>query len=157
MRAFLTSAALAALLAAAPAPATAQAAPYTEGSVWDMTFVRTRAGMDDDYLNNLRAQWKRQMDEAKRQGLVLSYRVIGAPPANRDDWDLMLITEYRNMAALDQADAKFRAIAPKLLGTEQEMRTQSVRRAEIREILGEKVGRELILKDSAVATSATRP
>jgi hypothetical protein len=55
----------------APATAAQQNIPYTEGSVWDLSFIRVNPGMEDDYLNNLRANWKRIGDEAKRQGLVL--------------------------------------------------------------------------------------
>jgi hypothetical protein len=145
------------LLAILASPAAAQQnIPYTEGSVWTLGFIRVNAGMDDDYLNNLRANWKRINDEAKRQGLVLSYKVISAPAANRDDWDLLLMVEYKNMAALDGLRQKSEPIMAKLIGPQSERRTRAVQRNEIREIIGGKLGRELILRDSTVQ-QATRP
>ncbi len=140
----------------APAAAAQQNVPYTEGTVWDLTFVRVNPGMEDDYLNNLRANWKRTGDEAKRQGLVLSHKVISTQAANRDDWGLLLMVEYKNMAALDGLRQKFEPIAAKLIGPQTERRTRAVQRNEIREIVGGKLGRELILRDSTMQ-QATRP
>ncbi len=145
---FLTAALAPLVIAALPAAAAAQTAPYKEGSVWAVTLVRVKPGMEDDYLNNLRASWQRTLQEAKRQGLLLSWRVISANAATPEDWNLMLMVEYRNMAALDGVDDKFRAIAEKMIGSEQQQRTAAVRRADIREILGDKLGRELVLRDS---------
>ncbi len=123
----------------------AQEAPYTEGNVWNITLVRVKPGMLDDYLKNLIGQWKKENEQAKKEGLVLSYKVVSAPAANKDDWNLMLVVEFKNMAALDEADAKFRAIASKL-ATEEELKKGVHARAEVREIIGDKLGRELILK-----------
>jgi hypothetical protein len=123
----------------------AQEAPYTEGNVWGITLVRVKPGMLDDYLKNLIGAWKKENEQAKKEGLVLSYKVIGAPAANKDDWNLMLMVEFKNMAALDEADAKFRAIASKL-ATEEEQKKGVHARAEVREIIGDKLGRELVLK-----------
>jgi hypothetical protein len=144
------------LLLAALAPVTAaqQTAPYTEGPVWDLGFIRVNPGMEDDYLNNLRANWKRIGDEAKRQGLVLSYKVISTPAANRDDWDLLLMVEYKNMAALDGLRQKYEPIMAKLIGPQTERRSRAAQRNEIREIIGGKLGRELILRDSTVQQAA---
>jgi hypothetical protein len=133
------------------AEAQSSAAPYTEGSVWSLSFIRVKPGMDDDYLNNLRANWKRINDEAKRQGLVLSYKVISAAAANREDWDLLLMVEFKNMAALDGLRAKFDPIQGRMIGPDSEQRTRAQQRNEIREIIGGKLGREFILRDSAGA------
>ena len=111
----------------------AQEAPYTQGSVWSITLVKVKPGMLDDYLKNLIGLWKKENEQAKKDGLVLSYKVINAPAANRDDWNLMLMVEFKNMAALDETDAKFRAINLKLFSQEQQKK-QVQARAEIREI-----------------------
>ena len=121
----------------------AQEAPYTQGSVWSISLIRVKPGMLDDYLKNLIDLWKKGNEQAKKEGLVLSYKVISAPAANRDDWNLMLMVEFKNMAALDETDAKFRAIGSKLFSQEQQKK-QVQARAEIREIIGVKLGRELL-------------
>jgi hypothetical protein len=123
----------------------AQEAPYTEGTVWSISFVKVEPGRGDDYIKNLSGMWRRVNGEAIKEGLVLSYKVIGAPAANTSDWDLMLLVEFKNMAALDGAEAKFRAIVNKL-ASEEEVETGVETRAKIREIVGEKLGRELHFK-----------
>lgn len=56
------------LFALAPNAGAAQTAPYTQGSVWSIGLVRVKGGpgMADVYYDNLRANWRRVMEEAKR-------------------------------------------------------------------------------------------
>jgi hypothetical protein len=134
-----------ALLVVVPMSAAAQAAPYQEGSVWNLSFIRVQPGMGDDYLNNLRSNWRRSLDAMKAQGVVTSYKIIASEPATRDDWGMLLMVEYPNMAALDRADALSRQIAAQMAGGEEAQRAGVTQRAQIREIIGGKQGRELIL------------
>jgi hypothetical protein len=126
--------------------AEAQGLPYTEGSVWSISMVRTTAGFRDDYLQSLTSTWKRINDEAKKQGLVLSYKVLSAAPAGPDDWDLLLLVEFKNWAALDGVNEKFEAIQQKVIGGQDAQRQLSTKRLEVRRILGGKNARELFLK-----------
>ena len=124
----------------------AEDAPYTEGSVVQMTFVRTRSGGDEKYMKFLDTTWKSLNEAAKKDGLILSYRVLGAPAMNRDDWNLCLVVEYKNMAALDGLESKFRALMEKQIGSMEKAEEQAGKREEIRDVLGEKLCREMILK-----------
>ncbi len=126
-------------------PVMAQEAPYTEGSVWTMTFVRVEPGRLDDYFKNLNGLYRKVNEEAKKQGLVLSYKIIGTGASTRDDWNLLILEEYKNWAAFDELDAKFRAIVNKIASEEQQ-ETGIETRAKIREIIGGKIGRELSFK-----------
>jgi hypothetical protein len=121
-------------------------APYTEGPVWDITLIRTKPGMTDDYLKNLAGAYKATSDEAKKQGIILDYKILIGDAANRDDFDIMLMVEYKNMAAFDGLREKTDPIARKLIGTEDVMRQAATKRLEIREILGGKTMREVTLK-----------
>jgi hypothetical protein len=134
-----------ALLVAVPMSAAAQEAPYREGSVWELSFIRVHPGMGDDYLNNLRGGWRKTLEAMKAEGVVTSYKVISSQPASRDDWGLLLMVEYPNMAALDRVDALFRKIGAEMAGGEEAQRAGVTQRAQIREIIGGKLGRELIL------------
>jgi hypothetical protein len=135
-----------AITAALPMTLRAQGRPYTEGSVWDITMVRTVDGMSDDYLRSLGTTWKRTLDEAKKQGLVLSYRVISTGTSGPDDWDLLLMVEYKNWAAFDGLADKMEPIERKMVGTEDQTRELMTKRLVVRHILGDKTGQELILK-----------
>jgi hypothetical protein len=121
-------------------------APYTEGPVWELTMVRTKPGMTDDYLKNLANAYKSTSEEAKKQGIIVDYKILIGDAVNRDDYDILLLLEYKNMAAFDGLRDRTDPIARKLIGSEDQMREASVKRMEIREILGTKTMREITLK-----------
>src|SRR5213595_3883064 len=133
--------------AAVTTTATTQStAPYTEGGVWQITMVKTKPGMSDDYLKALAKIFKSTNDEAKRQGLITDYKILAGDAATQQDYDILLMVEYPNMAALDGLRDKTDPIAAKAIGTEDQQRQLAVKRLEIREIMGDKTMREITLK-----------
>ena len=134
------------IFALTPGALHSQGRPYTEGSVWELTMVRTTAGMQDDYLRSLVITWRRIHEEAKQQGLVLSYTVLVADASGDDDWDVMLMVEYKNWAALDGVASKFEPIEQRIVGNQEQSHQLMTQRLEIRRILGTKHAQELILK-----------
>ena len=127
-------------------PAWSQERPYKEGSVWAISIVKTKNGLADDYLREVIPVRKKIMDEAQKQGLVLSYKILSGTSANRDDWDIMFLDEYKNWAAFDGLTAKFDAIERKLIGDEAAQTQMMVKRVDVRELVGDKVMQELIPK-----------
>ena len=97
--------------------------------------------MTDDYIKNLAKNYRSVMDEAKKQTAIVSYKMFLGDAANRDDFDIMLMVEYKNMASLDGLRDKLDPIELKISGGEDQARQASVKRAEIREILGTKTMR----------------
>src|SRR6266550_1804395 len=120
-------------------------APYTEGPVWQITMVKTKYGMTDDYLKGLAKTFKGTLEEAKKQNLILDYKILIGGAANPQDFDILLMTESKNMAALDNAREKFDPIARKIEGTPDEQRATATKRLDIREIFGAKLMREITL------------
>jgi hypothetical protein len=121
-------------------------APYTEGSVWNVTMVKTKYGMSDDYLKGLAKTFKGTLDEAKKQNLIMDYKILIGDAANPQDYDILLMVESKNMAAFDDAREKFDPIARKVEGSPDQQRTTATKRVELREILGSKLMREITLK-----------
>jgi hypothetical protein len=147
MKKYLILAASAALLAAAAGICFAQSeAPYTEGPVWQITMVKTKPGMGDEYLKGLAKTFKGSLDEAKKQDLILDYKILIGDAANPQDFDILLMVESKNMAALDNAREKFDPIDNKISGNVDQRRTTAVKRLDIREIMGDKLMREITLK-----------
>ena len=134
------------LLVLATQAVQAQDKPYKEGTVWSISFIKVKPGMFDVYLRDLAVQRKLLMDEAKKQGLIVSEKMLSGSASGRDDWDLMLMVEYKNWAAFDGLSAKFDALALKLVGSEEKQLQTMVKRTEVREIIGEKVVQELTFK-----------
>jgi hypothetical protein len=125
---------------------TQSTAPYTEGGVWQITMVKTKPGMSDDYLKALAKIFKATNDEAKRQGIITDYKILAGDAATQQDYDILLMIEYPNMAALDGLREKTDPIGAKMVGTDDQQRQLAVKRLEIREIMGDKTMREITLK-----------
>src|SRR6266542_5070287 len=64
-------------------PATQSTAPYTEGAVWEITMVKTKTGMSDDYLKALAKIFKTTNDEAKKQGIIIDYKILAGDSATQ--------------------------------------------------------------------------
>ena len=126
--------------------ALAQDKPYKEGTVWGVTFIRVKPGMFDVYMRDLASQRKALMDEAKKQGLIVSEKMLSGSAAGRDDWDLLLMVEYKNWAAFDGLSDKFDALALKIVGSEEKQLQSMIKRTEVREILGDKTLQEITFK-----------
>src|SRR6266480_3283549 len=121
-------------------------APYTEGPVWTITMVKAKAGMGDEYLKGLAKTFTAAMDEAKKQDLIMDYKILLGNAATPQDFDILLMVESKNMAALDDAREKFDPIARKIVGTTDQQQAMAVKRLDIREIMGSKLMREITLK-----------
>ena len=127
-----------AVCAAAMMASTAFAAdrPFSLGSVWTVTLVRVKPGMDVTYLRDLATNWKRVMDEARDQQLIISYKILDGNLPGKDEWNMMLLVEQKNWGAFDGADGKFDAIAEKMVGPEKAQMESMIKRSDMREIVG---------------------
>ena len=121
-------------------------APYTEGTVWQITMIRTKPGMTDDYLKGLAKSLKTSLEEGKKQGFIVSYKILLGEASTPSDYNIITMVEHKNMAALDGLRAKTDPIAQKVIGGEDQQREAAMKRAEVREILGSKLMREITLK-----------
>ena len=120
---------------------------YTEGPVWRCTLIRVKPNQMDAYLTSLRQGTKPLLDEAKRQGSIMDYKVfLKETSENQHDWDLCVCQQYKNHAALDGAAAKFEAARDKILGGKQQAQQLGQKREEIREILASFLMQEVTLK-----------
>ena len=119
--------------------------PWTPGSVWMIEFVRVKPGQDLSYGAHLDETWKKAMEEHKKNGLVLSYKILGGPPSNRDDFTHLLMIEFPNFAALDQQD-KMDASLKKVFGSVGSWQETVRKRDEMRESIGAKLMREMRFK-----------
>ncbi len=121
-------------------------APYTEGPVWTVTMVRTKPGMDDDYLKSLAQTIKLTSDEAKKQGIIMDYKILLGNASDPHDYNILIMVEVKNFAAYDGIREKVDPIVKKLIGNEDKQRQIQIKRIEVREILGSKMMREITLK-----------
>ena len=120
---------------------------FTEGPVWRITIVRVKPTQLDAYLTSLRQSSKPILEEQKRQGLIVDYKVfLKETQDSPQDWTLALAVEYKNHAALDGATAKNEAIRDKILGGKQPAQQLADKRVEIREVISSELLQEIMLK-----------
>ena len=120
--------------------------PYHNGSVWSIAFIRVKPGMDTAYLNYLAGPWKAEHEASKKEGLTLSYKVISVEGHTPGEFNLMLLTEYKNLAAMEAGEDKADALAQKVIGTDEKQMQGYKDRSDIREVMGDRLGREVILE-----------
>ena len=120
--------------------------PYRNGTVWDVAFIKMKPGMETAYLNYIATDWKRNQEASKKDGLILSYKVLTTEAHGSTDWNIMLMTEYKNMATMEANEAKADALLQKVIGDDQKQMQGYRERLEIREVMGNRLAREIILE-----------
>ena len=119
---------------------------YTEGPVWRVTLVRVKPGQDDAYLTSLRQNTKPLLDEQKKQGLIVDYKVfLKETSSSPQDWDIAVAVQYKNHAAMDNLTAKEEAIRDKVASKQKALQVAQ-QRVEIREIVASELLQEVMLK-----------
>ena len=120
--------------------------PYRNGSVWNIAFIRMKPGMETAYLNYLAGQWKANQEAAKKEGIILSYKVLGVEGHSSNEWNLMLMTEYKDLATMEANEDKADALAQKMVGNDEKQMQGYKDRSEIREVMGDRLAREIVLE-----------
>jgi hypothetical protein len=129
------------------APALFAQEHYSEGPIWRIQLIRVKPTHMDEYLTTLRHSTKPMIEEEKRQGLILDYKVFFKETKNSpEDWDICVAIEYKNYAAMDGLAAKGEAIRDKIMGGKAPAQQLSEKRAEIREIVSSELLQEVFLK-----------
>ena len=122
------------------------ARPYRDGSVWSVSFIRMKPGMETAYLTYLAGDWKREQQALKDAGLSLWYRVLQTEGHTPGDWNLLLMTEYKDLASMEANAQKAEALGQKLIGPDEKQQQGYRDRSEIREVMGERIAREIVLE-----------
>lgn len=129
------------------APALFAQEHYTEGPIWRVQLIRVKPTRIDEYLTSLRLSTKPLLEEEKRQGMIMDYKVfLKETKTNPEDWDICVAIQYKNHAAMDGLAAKGEAARDKILGGKQPAQQLSEKRAEIREIISSELLQEIFLK-----------
>ncbi len=120
--------------------------PYRNGTVWNVAFIRIKPGMDTAYLNYLATDWKRNQEAMKKAGLILSYKVLTTEAHGAADFNLMLLTEYKDLATMEANEDKADSLAQQVVGNDAKQIQGYKERLEIREVLQDRLAREIILE-----------
>ena len=120
---------------------------YTEGPVWRIQLIRVKPTHMDEYLTSLRKSTKPLIEEEKKQGMIMDYKIfLKETKANPEDWDICVAIQYKNHAAMDGLAAKGEAARDKIMGGKAAAQQLGEKRAEIREIVSSELLQEIFLK-----------
>ena len=121
--------------------------PFHDGPVWDIAFIKAKPGLGLKYMEWLASDWKAEHEALKKAGLILDYKVIAAEAHGPNDFDIMLMTEYKDLATMEANQDKAEAVANQALSSnDQKMIAGYQERASWREIIGDRLAREIILE-----------
>lgn len=120
--------------------------PYHNGSVWSIAFIRIKPGMDTAYMNYLAGSWKTEQEAQKKDGNIVSYKVMSVEGHNTGEFNLMLMTEYKNLATMEANEDKADAVTQKVIGDDATQMKGYEDRLKIREVMGDRLAREIILE-----------
>ena len=127
-------------------PAYADGKDWNDGPVINVASIRTVDGHFDEYMHWLATTYKKQQDAAKKAGLITAYRVIVVEARGPNDPDILLVTEFKNWAALDHLGSKFDQVSAQIEGSVEAAAKSEAERAKIRTVLGARTEQEAILK-----------
>ena len=74
---------------------------YREGPVWQIMTFRVPPQNRETHLRNLATVWEHQAKLAQEMGFLLDYKILTKWPAHPEDWNVMMIEIFPNMASYD--------------------------------------------------------
>jgi hypothetical protein len=120
---------------------------YEEGPVWQMMTFRTAPGKTELHLKNIATAWEHQLKLAVKKGVLVDYKVLTKWSSNSDDWNIMVIEIFPNMASYDTFWEDWAAIDAETIDTpEFQQRLQSLKTTADTQFLGTVFAREVRLK-----------
>ena len=120
--------------------------PYHNAGVWNIGFIRIKPGMDAAYMNYIAGQWKAEQEAQKKDGNILSYKVLAVEGHTPGEFNLMLMTEYKDLATMEANEDKADALTQKMIGNDEKQMQGYKDRSEIREVMGGRLAREIVLE-----------
>ena len=117
------------------------------GNYRDLLETASRHPLMGAYLTSLRKSTKPLLDEEKKDGVIMDYKVfLKETKSNPDDWDIAIATQFKNHAALDGLAAKGEMYRDKIMGGKQQAQEVGDKRNEIRDLLSSDLMQEVTLK-----------
>jgi hypothetical protein len=120
--------------------------PYRNGTVWSIGFIRMKPGMETAYLSYIAGDWKREQEALKKDGQIVSYKILQTEAHSSSEWNLMLMTEYKDLATYEKSLDKADALLQTLVGDDEKQRQGYRDRLAIREVTAERLAREIVLE-----------
>lgn len=137
------------IAAALSAPAFAQLKPYQDYTVGDsvsnITTVKVKENLVEDYLQGIRGSWVASSEAEKRLGHIKDYKVYVSDLPNSGEFNVVLVTTFANTSDLAPNKARYEAFM-RAWGTQNEAANRTTTTTvypNLRHITGEYLMREV--------------
>jgi hypothetical protein len=132
------------LYAASPTVTSAQEKlPWVEKTVWVASYIETKPGKFNDYIKELSNLWLRYVNKLMHDGYVVSYKMMRVEFARDNEPDLVILIEYKNMAAFDAGTEYMESVVKEIAGSLSQDSKAETTREELRKLRGSLLFREI--------------
>ena len=118
---------------------------YSPGTIWTVTTIRVKPGMDQAYLTYLDSTFKKESDAQVKAGYMKSYKVLRTLDDD-SSWNFLVLREYKSLASMEADTEKSDALSQQSSGNDDVQMKGYENRSNFREVLATKTARELMLK-----------
>jgi hypothetical protein len=119
---------------------------YEEGPVWQIMTFRTPPGKTELHLKNIATAWEHQLKLAVKKNVLVDYKVLTKWSSSPDDWNIMVIEIFPNMASYDTFWEDWAAIDAETVDTPEFQERFDRMQSTGTEFLGTVFAREVYLK-----------
>ncbi len=119
---------------------------YEEGPVWQIMTFRTAPGKTEIYLKNIATVWEHQLKLAVEKRVLVDYKVLTKWSSSPEDWNIMVIEIFPNMASYDTFWEDWAAIDAETVDTPEFQERFERLESTGTEFLGTVLAREVHLK-----------
>jgi len=120
--------------------------PFHNGSVWVVAVITMKPGMENAYKNYIASDWKKEQEALKKDGQIISYMVIETEAHGTNDWNMLLMTEYKDLATYEANLTKADNLVQTVIGNDAQQMQGYRDRLQIREVQDVRLSRQIILE-----------
>ena len=117
---------------------------YDNGPVWTISQIETKPGMFNDYMKYVSTSFRQIQEAGMKSGRVLAWKVLSVESPRDHEPDVILMVEYKNMAAFDQSPAEQEAVTAGVFGSVVKSSQAAVSRESLRTLRGSETAREVV-------------
>jgi hypothetical protein len=131
--------------------ALAQLEPFTDYDIskelWNITMVKVKPNMSDDYLEGLRDTWVASSKVAKELGQIEDFQIFQSQVGASGDANLILVVKFADSSQLEPNKGEYDKFM-KAWGDANQDKTREITKnyPAMREITGEYIVREITIK-----------
>lgn len=120
---------------------------YKPGTIWTISMIQVKSGMDPAYLQYLDTSFKKDMDGQVKAKLMRSYKILRTLDDVENSWNILLLEEYDSLAAIEANEEKADILSRQATGEDDKKAMAGYEdRSKYRTVLGSRTARELIMK-----------